>query len=78
MHSHPLDDSARLEALHAADLLDSAAEEAFDRFTCLAVTILDDITERLRSQRMRDRCKFDRFGTGSNDQPYVGETQSSP
>ena len=31
-----------------------------------------------RSQRMRDGCKLYRFGTGSNDQPYVGKTQSSP
>ena len=41
MRSNPLDDPERLDALRAADLLDSAAEEGFDRFTRLAVVILE-------------------------------------
>ena len=41
MNSSPLDDPARLDALHGADLLDTAPEEAFDRFTSLAAAILD-------------------------------------
>ena len=31
-----------------------------------------------RSQGMRDGGKLYRFGTGADDQPYVGKTQSSP
>ena len=34
--------------------------------------------EPARGQRVRDRGKLDRFGAGADDQPYVGETQSSP
>ena len=40
MPTNPLDDPARLEALQAAGLLDTAAEEAFDRFTSLAAAVL--------------------------------------
>ncbi len=29
-------------------------------------------------ERVRDRCQFDCFGPGANDQPDVGETQTSP
>ena len=32
----------------------------------------------LRFQGMGDGRKFDGFGTGADDQPYVGKTQSSP
>jgi len=31
-----------------------------------------------RCKRMRDGGKLDDFGTGADDQPYVGKTQSSP
>lgn len=41
MRTDPLGDPARLDALHAADLLDSGADEAFDRFTRLAASLLD-------------------------------------
>src|SRR5919202_4579018 len=36
----PLDDRARLEALRASGLLDSAPEEAFDRLTRLVTRVL--------------------------------------
>ena len=31
-----------------------------------------------RGKTMRDRGKLDGFGTSADDQPYVGELQSSP
>lgn len=40
MPSEPLDDRARLDILHAAALLNTGVDEAFDRFTCLAADIL--------------------------------------
>ena len=30
------------------------------------------------AERMGNWCQFDCFGPGADDQPYVGETQSSP
>ena len=32
----------------------------------------------VRSQRVRQRGQFDRFGPGADDQSNVGETQPSP
>ena len=40
----------------------------------------DDQARRYASagERTRDRGELDGFGTGADDQPYVGKTQSSP